>query len=343
MRDKRDLVILTPHFGTNFSGGSLATCRIFELLQNKYNRLYVITEKVGKHNFKQIEHVHVRNSLEALRAINRFKSNDPIFYGDFRDSINYVRAGVPFYFTYHDNWPELRGMDFSHFVRSFNIIKDYKRIFKNAVWVFSVSDNKAGFIRKSTENCSVVPNGIYTPVVQGTTVPPMEDGLLHILMLGNIDKRKYKLALSVFNQLDQSLYENTRIDIYGHVIDKHILKELDLFPFVHYGGYAEKIDFNIYDMLINTSYIENLSISVVEALRNNTPVICFDVGGLSEVVRHEENGIVIPPYDTQVFAEAILKVSSDNMDFDFSQTDLSKYNWERAAHKYALQMGIQEA
>ncbi len=47
--------------------------------------------------------------------------------------------------------------------------------------------------------------------------------------------------------------------------------------------------------LINTSTIENLSISVCEALKSNLPVFCFEVGGLQKLFKMIIRDIVVHP------------------------------------------------
>jgi glycosyltransferase involved in cell wall biosynthesis len=42
-----------------------------------------------------------------------------------------------------------------------------------------------------------------------------------------------------------------------------------------------------------------------------TPVIASDVGGLSEIVRHEKDGLLVPPQNAQALADAIIYVLSD--------------------------------
>lgn len=44
-----------------------------------------------------------------------------------------------------------------------------------------------------------------------------------------------------------------------------------------------------------------------------TPVITTDVGGLAEVVRHEETGLVVPPEDANALAAAIDRFFAENM------------------------------
>jgi glycogen synthase len=50
---------------------------------------------------------------------------------------------------------------------------------------------------------------------------------------------------------------------------------------------------------------------VVEALAVGCPVIATSVGGVPEVVRDGENGLLVPPGDAQALAGAIRRFFSD--------------------------------
>jgi glycosyltransferase involved in cell wall biosynthesis len=59
------------------------------------------------------------------------------------------------------------------------------------------------------------------------------------------------------------------------------------------------------DAAILSSAWENFPHTVVEALAVGTPVIATSVGGVPEIVRDGENGLLVPPGDPAAFAEAI--------------------------------------
>ena len=69
--------------------------------------------------------------------------------------------------------------------------------------------------------------------------------------------------------------------------------------------------FRAADASLLTSSWENLPHTVVESLAVGTPVIATAVGGVPEVVRHEENGLLVPPNDAKALAEAIRRFFGD--------------------------------
>jgi glycosyltransferase involved in cell wall biosynthesis len=70
--------------------------------------------------------------------------------------------------------------------------------------------------------------------------------------------------------------------------------------------------FRAADAALLTSAWENLPHSVVEALAVGTPVVATAVGGVPEVVRDGENGLLVPPGDVEALAAAIRRLSADD-------------------------------
>jgi glycosyltransferase involved in cell wall biosynthesis len=69
--------------------------------------------------------------------------------------------------------------------------------------------------------------------------------------------------------------------------------------------------FRAADASLLTSSWENFPHTVVEALAVGTPVVATAVGGVPEVVRDGENGLLVPPGDVDALAAAIRRVVED--------------------------------
>lgn len=65
------------------------------------------------------------------------------------------------------------------------------------------------------------------------------------------------------------------------------------------------------DIFILNTHFESFSFQVVEAMACGTPVITTDVGNLSEIIDHEQNGILVVPDDTATIVKWCLSLSSD--------------------------------
>lgn len=65
--------------------------------------------------------------------------------------------------------------------------------------------------------------------------------------------------------------------------------------------------FRAADASLLSSSWENFPHSVVESLAVGTPVVSTDVGGVAEVVRDGENGLLVPPGDPEALAAALAR------------------------------------
>jgi len=69
--------------------------------------------------------------------------------------------------------------------------------------------------------------------------------------------------------------------------------------------------FRAADATILTSSWENFPHTVVEALAAGTPVLAMEVGGVAEVVRDGENGLLVPAGDTVALGESVRRYFGD--------------------------------
>ncbi|MDX6409365.1 MAG: hypothetical protein QOE13_2436 [Gaiellaceae bacterium] len=69
--------------------------------------------------------------------------------------------------------------------------------------------------------------------------------------------------------------------------------------------------FRAADAAILSSSWENFPHTVVEALATGTPVLAMEAGGVAEVVRDGENGLLVPAGDTAALGEAVRRYFGD--------------------------------
>jgi glycosyltransferase involved in cell wall biosynthesis len=62
------------------------------------------------------------------------------------------------------------------------------------------------------------------------------------------------------------------------------------------------------DVFVAPSVQENLSNTVLEAIACGTPCVAFNIGGMPDLIEHEENGYLAKPYDVDNLAQGIVWV-----------------------------------
>lgn len=67
------------------------------------------------------------------------------------------------------------------------------------------------------------------------------------------------------------------------------------------------------DVCVIPSHYEPFGLVAIEAMACGTPVVASDVGGLKFTVVPEETGLLVPPQDTNAFAQAMYRILTDDL------------------------------
>jgi len=84
---------------------------------------------------------------------------------------------------------------------------------------------------------------------------------------------------------------------------------LGLAQTVIFSGWQENMPavYSDLDLLVLTSLNEGTPVTVIEALATGVPVVASEVGGVPDVVTHQETGLLVPSGDAEATAQAILQ------------------------------------
>lgn len=66
------------------------------------------------------------------------------------------------------------------------------------------------------------------------------------------------------------------------------------------------------DMFILPSFSETFGLVVIEAMAMGKPIVATNAGGVPEIIRHGETGMLVEPRDERALAQAIHTILSDN-------------------------------
>lgn len=82
---------------------------------------------------------------------------------------------------------------------------------------------------------------------------------------------------------------------------------------IHFTGFRDNIPdlLSAFDIIVQPSISEGLSISVLEGLAAGKPMVACDIEGNREIFRTGENGLMVPPSDPSALAAAICSLIED--------------------------------
>ena len=330
----KDIVIVTKNFGHNFTGATLATHELLKRWSKDVEKITVYTRNEGKYDkVKNLEVIKCKDNSEIVSKL-KAHTDDAIYYND--DHLAYLlkKANKQYYHTYHATWPEARWIDFNFFIKSFAFIHLYKIAIKNSKLEVTVSNRYRKWIDKYNPNSMVIRNGLGINEAKYDVVKESSRGEIYkIIMIGNIDQRKYSLALGLFELIKKSGMK-VQIDMYGKDLDSELRKKLETYKFVSFKGFVSDISITDYDMFINTSKNENLSIAVCEAIKVHVPVLCFDSGAMGEVVEDGDNGYIIENNDYKEMFNRLKKIIDENHKFKFEDRTIEEFSWDKSAEIY---------
>jgi glycosyltransferase involved in cell wall biosynthesis len=171
--------------------------------------------------------------------------------------------------------------------------------------------------RFKPERVEVIVNGI-PPADSPSSFRPRAGRTLHVGTLARlVPVKDLELFLRVAAEIKRR-DENVHFSIAGNGPEQSALcrraEELQLADDVEFlgevpdpSGYVRSLD-----LYLNTSRHEGLPLSVLEAMALGTPVVAPKVGGIPEVVTHAADGLLVDGRDPVSFAEACLRILSDD-------------------------------
>jgi glycosyltransferase involved in cell wall biosynthesis len=96
-----------------------------------------------------------------------------------------------------------------------------------------------------------------------------------------------------------------------------------------YSEYTMSLIYNAANVMLVPSKMDNLPQTATESISCGAPVVCFNVGGLIDIVDHKENGYIANRFDIEDFAKGINWVLNES---DYSS--LSMKSREKAVLNY---------
>lgn len=138
--------------------------------------------------------------------------------------------------------------------------------------------------------------------------------------VGRLEKHKgFHHLLAAFGTLAERVNDAALI-LVGDGSEEVALREQaarlgDIAANINFMGHVSSVDhlMQVFDVLVlpSTTRYETFGQSLIEAMAFYVPVIGSRVGGIPEIINHEENGLLVPPGDEAALAQALLQLAKD--------------------------------
>lgn len=165
---------------------------------------------------------------------------------------------------------------------------------------------------------TVIPNGVDTQIYKPIdkqfarnilNLPSDKQLILFGAMNATSDTRKgFHLLRSALKKLRQSNdAEQFELIVFG---SSPPVDEVDLSFKIHYlGRLSDDVSLSLIyssaDVFVAPSLQDNLPNTVMESLACGTPCVAFNIGGIPEMIEHQQNGYLAQPFDIENLAKGI--------------------------------------
>lgn len=197
------------------------------------------------------------------------------------------------------------------------------------------------FLAKKT---SVIYNGIDTSVF----VKRIKVNNNRFILTSHLRESKgIQDLIQAVSILEDTIKNQLQIDVYGEgpyaaeLLEMTKANHLD--KIIHFKGGSSRLNelLSQYRYLLQPTYMECFSLSILESLASNVPVITTTVGGHLEIIEHGKNGFIFEPKDYLALAEILKNIVLGNLkiDKDVSTQIETDFNLEKMVEEHIGLLG----
>lgn len=143
----------------------------------------------------------------------------------------------------------------------------------------------------------------------------------------------------VFQAIQNLQNPNAKLLLIGDGPEREVLKkkaeDLNITNQVHFLGFRDDVPdiYQISDVGLLASYSESFPLALLEAAREQTPVIATNVGGIPHML--EDTGWIIPPKDANAITNALQEATQENQTGKLQQRGEDFH--QHASHNFSLE------
>ncbi len=195
----------------------------------------------------------------------------------------------------------------------------------------------------------VIPNGIDVEAYQRPRppLPELQDGKINLLFVGRLDKRKGLIYLLKALPYVKYHFPNLRLIVLGAFDEAqmeeyhYFVRESGLTDVVFKGFVSPEEKIRYYqqcDVFCSPAVgRESQGVVLLEAMAAGKPVIASALDGYRTVVRHEQDGLLVPPADDAALAVGLCRLLSDaalrRRLAEAGHVKVQAYSWAKVARQ----------
>ncbi|WP_031427743.1 glycosyltransferase family 4 protein [Flavimarina sp. Hel_I_48] len=177
---------------------------------------------------------------------------------------------------------------------------------------YTVQELKKDFGNHIESKCTVIYNGV---VIEDIKEREQSNQPPRFVVVSHLRKSKgIQDLIKAVTLLPDSIRKILKIDLYGEgsyrkELEQRAEKE-DVSINFNFKGSSSRISsvFYNYDYLLHPTHMECFSLTLLESLAANVPVITTPVGGNLEIVEDKINGFIVPVENPELLADMLVKV-----------------------------------
>ncbi|WP_254563566.1 glycosyltransferase family 4 protein [Oscillatoria sp. HE19RPO] len=215
-------------------------------------------------------------------------------------------------------------------------------------WLAKITQSSALFKNVLPEvRVEVIPNGINTQIYRPLDkkmareilrLPQDKQLVLFGAISATSDRRKgFHLLQSALQNLSQSKWQDTiELVVFGSTQPKDAT---DLgFPSHYLGKFSDDISlaliYSAADVFVAPSVEDNLPNTVVEAIACGTPCVAFSIGGMPDLIEHQQNGYLASAFAIEDLSKGIAWVLENPERYQ----KLSNYARDKAIREFTQEL-----